>query len=82
MYILLKITTLLLENKLFKMIKIKNCTPFTNCICEMNNSQVDNAKDIDAVMLMYNLLEYSDNYTKIWSTVQYILWLLKTCFVS
>ena len=30
----------------------------------MNNTQVDNAKDIDIVMPMYNLIEYSDNYAK------------------
>ena len=27
--------------------------------------QVDDAHDIDAVMLMYNLMEYTDNYSKI-----------------
>ena len=32
----------------------KNCAPFTNCISEINNTQVDNAKDIDIVMPMYN----------------------------
>ena len=42
----------------------KNCTPFTNCISEINNTQIDSAKDIDIVMPMYNLIEYSDNYTK------------------
>ena len=42
----------------------KNCAPFTNCISEVNNTQVDNAKDIDIVMPMYNLIEYSDNYAK------------------
>ena len=42
----------------------KNCAPFTNCINEINNIQVDNAKDIDIVMPMYNLIEYSDNYAK------------------
>ena len=41
-----------------------NCAPFTNCISEINNSQIDNAKDIDIVMAMYNLIEYSDNYAK------------------
>ena len=43
---------------------IKNCAPFTNCICEINNTQIDNAKDIDIVMPMYNLIEYSDIYSK------------------
>ena len=42
----------------------KNCAPFTNCVSEINNTQVDNAKDIDIVMPMYNLIEYSDNYEK------------------
>ena len=42
----------------------KNCAPFTNCIREINNTQIDNAKDIDIVMPMYNLIEYSDNYAK------------------
>ena len=30
----------------------------------MNNTKVDNAKDIDMVMPMYNSIEYSDNYSK------------------
>ena len=38
----------------------KSCVPFTDCISEINN----NAKGIDAVMLMYNLIEHSDNYSK------------------
>ena len=42
----------------------KNCAPFTNCISEMNNTQIDNAKDIDVVMLMHNLIEYGDNCSK------------------
>ena len=42
----------------------KNCAPFINCISEINNTQIDNAKDIDTVMPMYNLIEYSDNYAK------------------
>ena len=42
----------------------KNCAPSTNCIHEINNTQEDNAKDIDIVMPMYNLIEYSDNYVK------------------
>ena len=42
----------------------KNCALFINCISEINNTQIDNAKDIDIVMPMYNLIEYSDNYAK------------------
>ena len=44
---------------------MKNCTPLTNCISKISNTQIDNAKDVDIVMLMYNLIEYSDNYSKI-----------------
>ena len=47
-----------------KGVAFKNCAPFINCISEINNTQVDNAKDIDVVMPMYNLIEYSDNYAK------------------
>ena len=47
-----------------KCVAFKNCAPFTNCISEINNTQVDNAKDIDIVMPMYNLIEYSNNYAK------------------
>ena len=47
-----------------KGVVFKNCAPFTNCRSEINNTQVDNAKDIDIVMPMYNLIEYSDNYAK------------------
>ena len=51
-------------NNTNKKVIFKNCAPFTNCISEINNTQVDNAKDIDIVMSMYNLIEYSDNYAK------------------
>ena len=47
-----------------KKVIFKNCPPFTNCISEINNTQIDNAKDIDIIMPMYNLIEYSDNYAK------------------
>ena len=40
-----------------------NCAPFIKCISEINNTQVDNAKDIDIVTPMYNLIEYSIGYT-------------------
>ena len=42
----------------------KNCAPFTICISEINNIQIDNCEDIDIIMSMYNLIEYSDNYAK------------------
>ena len=51
-------------NNTNKKVTFKNCAPFTNCISEINNTQIDNAKDIDIAMPMYNLIEYSDNYGK------------------
>ena len=51
-------------NNTNKKVIFRNCAPFNNCISETNNTQIDNAKDIDIVMPMYNLIEYSDNYAK------------------
>ena len=48
-----------------KEVIFKNYAPFMDCISEVNNTQLDNAKDLDAVMSMYNLIEYSDYYSKI-----------------
>ena len=47
-----------------KSVIFKSCAPFINCKSEINNTETDNAKDIDIVMPMYNLIEYSDNYLK------------------
>ena len=47
-----------------KGVTFKNCAPFTKCINRINNTDIDNAHDIDIVMPMYNLIEYSDNYWK------------------
>ena len=47
-----------------KGVTFKNCTPFTKCISRINNTDIDNAHDIDIVMPMYNLIEYSDIYSK------------------
>ena len=41
---------------------LKNCAPFTKCNLEINDEHVDTAENIDIVMPMYNLIEYSDNY--------------------
>ena len=42
----------------------KNCAPFTKCISRINNTDIDNAQDIDIITPMYNLIEDSDNYSK------------------
>ena len=55
----------LLQVILIKKVIFKNCALFTSCISKINNPQIDNAEYIDIVMPMYNLIEYSDNYSKI-----------------
>ena len=44
-------------------VAIKNCAPFNKCRTEINETFVDEADIIDITMPMYNLLEYSDNYS-------------------
>ena len=51
-------------NNTNKKVIFKNYAPFTNCISEINNSEIDSAKDLGIVMPVYNLIEYSDNYAK------------------
>ena len=51
-------------NNVNKNVILDNCAPFINCTSEINNAQVDDAKDIDIIMPMYNLIEYSDNNAK------------------
>ena len=48
-----------------KEVVFKNFAPFNDCINEINNTQIDNAIDIEVVMPMYNLIEYRNNYWKI-----------------
>ena len=42
----------------------KNNAPFINCISKTNGINIDNVEDLDVVMPIYNLLEYSKNYRK------------------
>ena len=63
-------------NNTNKNVIFKNCAPFTNCISEIKNTQADNAKDIDIIMPINNLIEYSYNYSKtsgsLWQYCKYI----------
>ena len=55
-----------------KKLTFKNNTPFRSCISKIINSFIDNAGDLDVVMLMYNSLEYSDNYSiTLWTLRNY-----------
>ena len=47
-----------------KEVMFQNFAPVTYCISEINNTEIVNVKDIDVLMPMYSLIEYSDNYSK------------------
>ena len=47
-----------------KAVIFKNNTPFINCIAKIDGVKTDNSEDLDVVIPMYNLLEYSENYKK------------------
>ena len=40
----------------------QNCSPFTRCMAHLNDEHVKTAENLDIVVNMYNLIEYSDNY--------------------
>ena len=44
-------------------VSFKNCAPFIKCITKIDGTTIDNVKDLDIVMSMYNLIEYSSNYS-------------------
>ena len=43
-------------------VAFKNCVPFTRCVTQINDEHVETAENLDIIMPMYILLEYSDNY--------------------
>ena len=51
-------------NNTNKKVTFKNCAPFTNCISEIKNTQIDDTQGIDIALPVNNLIEYSDIYSK------------------
>ena len=49
------------KNNTNKKVIFKFCAPFTDCIMEINNAQLDDVKKIDIVMPMYHSKEYRDS---------------------
>ena len=45
-------------------VTFKNCTLFTKCIRKIDGKTIDDAEDLDLVIPMYNLTEYSSNYSE------------------
>ena len=52
------------NNAYGKKLTFRNNAPFISCITKINNTLIDNAEDLDIVMPMHNLIDYSENYTK------------------
>lgn len=52
--------------KLYELkVAFKNCAPSADWISEINNIKVNNSNDLDVIMPIFNLLEYSNNYSVI-----------------
>ena len=43
-------------------VAFKNCVPFTRCVTHINDEHVETAENLDKIMPMHNVIEYSDNY--------------------
>ena len=56
-----------------KQAESKSCTMFTDCITEINNTQVSTTKDLDVVISMYNLIKYGNNYSKTSGNLYHII---------
>ena len=52
------------NNAYDKKLAFENNAPFISCILKINSTLIDNAEYLDIVMPMYNLIEYSKNYSK------------------
>ena len=51
-------------------IAFRNCSPFTKCITKIDGTAIDDAEDLDLVMSVYNIIEYSSK----WSETTGSLW--------
>ena len=59
------------NNAYDKKLALKSNAPFLSCISKINNTLIYNAEDLDIVMPMYNLIEYSKNYRKTTGSLWY-----------
>ena len=60
------------NSRINKKLVFKGNASLQSCISKINNRFMDNAEDLDIVMVMYNLLEHSDNYSMTWAS----LWII------
>ena len=54
-------------------VAFKNCSPFIKCITKIDGTTIDDAEDLDLVMLMNNLLEYSSGYSDMTGSLWFFL---------
>ena len=63
------------NDKAQKNVAFKNNAPLISCISKINSTLIENTEDLDIVMSMYNLLEYSQNYSmtsgSLWNYYRY-----------
>ena len=45
-------------------VELKNCAPFIKCITKIGRTMIDDVEDLNLVMPMYSLIEYSSNYSE------------------
>ena len=62
-YILVTVNITATPNNAATQLVFKNCAPFGKCRAEINENFIDEATHINITMPMYNLVEYSDNYS-------------------
>ena len=62
-YILVRGDISIICRNLLTEVACKNCAPMIKCITKIDGAAIDGAGDLDVVMLIYNLLEYSPNYS-------------------
>ena len=62
-YILVRPGITIVGRKLKTEVAFKNCLSFTKCITKIDETTKDDAEDLDLVAPIYNLLEYSSNYS-------------------
>ena len=62
-YILVKDNITIIGHQVTQ-VAFKNCASFTKCITKIDGTTIDNAEDLDLVKPLYNLIEYSSNYSE------------------
>ena len=50
-------------------VSFKNCAPFSKCTTKIDGTTIDDAEDLDLAMPMYNLIEYSSNYSEVYGFI-------------